>query len=63
MTVRLRLTIAIVAVILVANCALSLVTVLYMGQIWLDEVQTRVRLNLGAPEPCTTTGCGKSACF
>ena len=48
MTVRLRLTIAIVAVILVANCALSLVTVLYMGQIWLDEVQTRVRLNLGA---------------
>ncbi len=48
MTVRLRLTIAIVAVIVVANCALSLVTVIYLGEMWLDEVQTRVSLNLGA---------------
>ncbi|UCD30183.1 MAG: cache domain-containing protein [Planctomycetota bacterium] len=48
MTVRFKLTMAFIAVILVANSVLSLVTVKHVGRVWLEEVQTRVRLDLNS---------------
>lgn len=48
MTIRFRLTIAAVAVILVANSLMALVGVQYLGKVWLSEVQTRVRLDLNS---------------
>ena len=48
MTVRFKLTMAAIAVIVVANCFLSLTTVKYASDVWLDEVQTRVRRNLNS---------------
>lgn len=48
MTIRFKLTMAFIAVILVANAILSLVTVKHLGQVWLKEVQTRVRLDLNS---------------
>ncbi len=48
MTIRFRLTMAAIAVILVANSLVSLVGVEYLGRVWLEEVQTRVRLDLNS---------------
>ncbi len=48
MTVRLQLTIGSIAVILVANSILSLLMVLHLGRVWLEEVQTRVALDLNS---------------
>lgn len=48
MTIRLKLTMGSIAVILVANSLLSLVAVEYLQGVWLDEVQTRVRLDLNS---------------
>ncbi|MBN1489600.1 MAG: cache domain-containing protein [Phycisphaerae bacterium] len=46
MTIRLKLTMASVAAILVANTILSLATVYYVAGVWRQEVQTRLRLDL-----------------
>jgi two-component system NtrC family sensor kinase len=48
MTIRLKLAIGSIAVILLANAVLSLVTVDYLEGVWLSEVQTRVRLDLNS---------------
>ena len=48
MTIRFKLTMVFIAVILVANSVLSLVGVQYLGSVWLDEVQKRVLRNLSA---------------
>lgn len=48
MTVRLKLTVAFIAVILVANAILSLLVVRHTGSVWMQEVQTRVRLDLNS---------------
>ena len=50
MTIRLRLTISAVAVLLVANSLLCLVTIVYLSHVWMGEVQTRVGRNLNAAE-------------
>lgn len=46
MTIRLKLTIGAIAILLVANSLLSLVSGKYVESVWLDEVQNRVRLDL-----------------
>ena len=48
MSIRFRLTIAAIAVILVANSLLSFLTLQYLGGVWMGEVQTRVRRNLNS---------------
>mgnify|MGYP000694254380 CR=1 FL=1 len=48
MTIRFKLTMASLAVIVVANSLLSWVVVGYLGHVWLEEVQTRVRLDLNS---------------
>jgi two-component system NtrC family sensor kinase len=48
MTIRFKLTMGAIAAILVANSLFSLVNVLYLERIWLDEVQNRVRLDLNS---------------
>jgi len=48
MTIRFKLTMAAIAVILVANSLLSFATLQYAGGVWLREVQTRVRLDLNS---------------
>lgn len=48
MTIRLKLTMAFIAVIFIANTVLSLFTVQHIGRVWLKEVQTRVRLDLNS---------------
>jgi two-component system NtrC family sensor kinase len=48
MTIRFKLTMVCIAVILVANSVLSFVSVQYLGSVWLDEVQKRVLRNLNA---------------
>ncbi len=48
MTIRFKLSIWAIAIIVVANSILSLATVKYLGDIWLREVQTRVRLDLNS---------------
>jgi len=48
MTIRLKVTMAAIAVILVANSLLSLVGLEYAQRVWLREVQSRVRLNLNS---------------
>jgi len=48
MSIRLKLTIAFIVVILLGNAISSLVTVLYIGNVLLEEVQTRVRLDLNS---------------
>ncbi|MBN2495496.1 MAG: cache domain-containing protein [Deltaproteobacteria bacterium] len=47
-TIRFRLSMGFIAIILVANSLLSLAAVLYIGDIWAAEVQTRVRLDLNS---------------
>lgn len=46
MTIRLKLAVGSILVILLANAVLSLVAVQYLERVWLDGVQTHVRLNL-----------------
>jgi len=48
MSIRLRLTIAAIAVILVANSLLSFFLLQYLGRVWMGEVQTRVLRNLNS---------------
>lgn len=48
MSIRFRLTIAAIAVILVANSLLSYIALQYLGNVWMGEVQTRVRRNLNS---------------
>ncbi|MBN2474421.1 MAG: cache domain-containing protein [Pirellulales bacterium] len=48
MTIRFKLTMTTIAVILVANSLVSLLGVGYLGRVWLEEVQTRVRLDLNS---------------
>jgi two-component system NtrC family sensor kinase len=48
MTTRFKIMVGTVAVILVANSLLSLLGAWYLGQVWLGEVQHRVRLDLNA---------------
>lgn len=48
MTIRFKITTGFIAVILIANSILSLVTVLHISNIQLREVQTRVRLDLNS---------------
>ncbi len=48
MSIRFKLTITAVAVILVANSLLSFITLQYLGYVWLREVQTRVQRNLNS---------------
>lgn len=47
MTVRFKLIMLLIAVILTANSMLCLVGVYYVGRIWLDQIQDHVRANLG----------------
>ncbi|NLX14374.1 MAG: HAMP domain-containing protein [Phycisphaerales bacterium] len=48
MTIRVKLTMMFIAVILVANSILSLATVHYVSRVWLHEVQNNVRLDLNS---------------
>jgi two-component system NtrC family sensor kinase len=48
MTIRLRITIGFIAIILVANSVLYFVTVRHTGRVLIHEVQTRVRLDLNS---------------
>jgi len=48
MTIRFKLTTTAIAVILVANSLLSFITLQYLSQVWMREVQTRVKRNLNA---------------
>jgi two-component system, NtrC family, sensor kinase len=48
MTLRLKLTMGSIVVILLANSLLSLVNVAYLERAWLAEVQTRVRIDLNS---------------
>jgi two-component system NtrC family sensor kinase len=48
MTIRLKLTLGAIAILLVANSVLSLVNVKYVESVWLNEVQNRVRLDLNS---------------
>lgn len=48
MSIRFKLTMAAIAVIVVANSLLSLVGIRYAGRVWLREVQSRVRLDLNS---------------
>jgi two-component system, NtrC family, sensor kinase len=48
MTLRLKITIGSIAVVLLANALLSTVIVAYLERIWLQEVQTRVQIDLNS---------------
>lgn len=48
MTIRFKLTMGAIAVILMANSLLSLINVVSLEDSWLNEVQTRVRWNLNS---------------
>jgi len=54
MTTRFKIMVGTVAVILVANSLLSLLGAWYLGQVWLGEVQHRVRLDLNAARAAYT---------
>jgi two-component system, NtrC family, sensor kinase len=47
-TIRFRLTVGFIAVVLVANTLLSLLTITHISSVLLEEVQTRVRLDLNS---------------
>ena len=47
MTVRFKLIMLLIAVILTANSVLCLVGVHYVGRIWLEQIQDHVLANLG----------------
>ncbi|NLX97522.1 MAG: HAMP domain-containing protein [Rhodopirellula sp.] len=46
MTIRLKLTLGAIAILLMANSLLSLVSMVYVEKVWLGEIQDRVRLDL-----------------
>ena len=48
MSIRFKLTITAVAVILIANSLLSAIALQYLNRVWMREVQTRVQRNLGS---------------
>ncbi|MBN2326089.1 MAG: cache domain-containing protein [Candidatus Omnitrophica bacterium] len=48
MTIRFRLTVWMIGIILAANSILALITALHVGNVLIDEVQTRVRLDLNS---------------
>jgi two-component system NtrC family sensor kinase len=48
MTIRFKLMLVAIAAILLANTILSIIGVWYLGRVWLDEVQRRVRLDLNS---------------
>jgi len=48
MTIRLKVTVGLIVVLLMANSVLSLVIVVHRGHLWLTEVQNRVRLDLNS---------------
>lgn len=48
MTIRLKLSMGVLAVLLIANSVMTVVAVRYLGGVWMSEVQTRVRLDLNA---------------
>ncbi|MCU0960456.1 MAG: cache domain-containing protein [Pirellulaceae bacterium] len=48
MSIRFKMTMIAVAVILLANSLLSFLAIRYLGYTWLREVQTRVQRNLGS---------------
>ncbi|MBM4088171.1 MAG: HAMP domain-containing protein [Planctomycetes bacterium] len=48
MSIRFKLMMVMVAVVLVANSLLSFVTVRYLGSVWIGEVQLRVQRNLNS---------------
>lgn len=48
MTIRARLTLTIILIILVSNIFLALLTVFYVQRVLIGEIQTRVRLNLNS---------------
>ena len=50
MTLRLKLTLGSIVVILLANTLLSLVNVAYLERRWLEEVQSRVRIDLNSAQ-------------
>ena len=54
MTIRFKLTTVAIAIILVANSLLSFVALQYLGQVWLQEVQKRVRRNLNSARAAYT---------
>ena len=49
-TIRFRLTMGIIAVVVLANAMVSLVTILHVNRVLIEEVQTRVRLNLNSAQ-------------
>jgi two-component system NtrC family sensor kinase len=49
-TIRFRMTMGLIAIIVVANLIVSLVTLLSVSRVLLEEVQTRVRLNLDSAQ-------------
>ena len=63
MTVRFKLTMASIAVILVANAILSLVGLGYVEEAWLREVQYRVRLDLNSARATYRCRLDRSAQF
>ncbi|HOJ72884.1 MAG TPA: cache domain-containing protein [Phycisphaerae bacterium] len=48
MTIRFKLTMGFIAVVLVLNSLLSFATVKHLGKVWLREIQSRVRLDLNS---------------
>lgn len=48
MTIRFKLTMGFIAVILVLNTLLSLATIKHLGKVWMGEIQNRVRLDLNS---------------
>jgi two-component system, NtrC family, sensor kinase len=48
MTIRFRLTLWIISIILIANSLFALITIMRVGDVLIDEVQTRVRLDLNS---------------
>ncbi|MCK4406582.1 MAG: hypothetical protein KAV44_02780, partial [Bacteroidales bacterium] len=48
MSIRLKLSIGLIIIILASNVILAVVTSLYVGNVYFSEVQTRVRLDLNS---------------
>lgn len=62
MTIRFKLTMGFIAVILVLNTLLSLATIKHLGKVWMREIQNRVRLDLNsarAAYQCQIMGIGR----
>ena len=48
MSIRLKLTIGFITIILISNIVLAVITSLYVGNVYYEEVQTRVRMDLNS---------------